>query len=371
LRPADRIAAVLNDLKLQSGSAAAVESASDAQPIIGADAIPDDAGTEPARAPRIVTASEEPLQRGAAQTAAPVAAVPTFAASPAARNTGPVRDTAAQPLKRTVVAAVASDTPQRPAETIAMSTPEATAKQDIAVAMTVPSARTATVEADPGLRVPAERSARDDRIGPDDEPAPTRAVDAAPKAAAAPPASTAQSVPATPATTIVSAVAGDHSVRQLARAVAVQAAQSEGTSAHSLKIQLHPAELGMVTATLRMAGDRISVEIATDRAEAYERLSLDSDTIVKSLRALGLQIDQVTVQPPQLAVSASVRADTDTQTPSGAARDQQFAQAGHSSGGESGSRSGNQASRGNGNDGATAQEASAARENRDARGLFI
>ena len=43
-------------------------------------------------------------------------------------------------------------------------------------------------------------------------------------------------------------------------------------SAQSLKIQLHPAELGMVTATLRFAGEQLSIELQVENHEAYQRL---------------------------------------------------------------------------------------------------
>ncbi|MCB1467694.1 MAG: flagellar hook-length control protein FliK, partial [Rhizobiaceae bacterium] len=89
-------------------------------------------------------------------------------------------------------------------------------------------------------------------------------------------------------------------------AVEVQAPSASGTQ--TLKIQLRPVELGEITAVLRMNGDSITVEISTEKMEAYDRLSTDSDSIVKALRGLGLQIDQVTVQPPQ-AATASAKGD--------------------------------------------------------------
>ena len=77
----------------------------------------------------------------------------------------------------------------------------------------------------------------------------------------------------------------------------------------SLKIQLHPVELGVVTANLKGSGDRLSVELQVENHEAHRRLSADSDTIVKSLRALGYDIDRVTVMQPQAASAGPARSD--------------------------------------------------------------
>ncbi|MBL8577522.1 MAG: flagellar hook-length control protein FliK [Mesorhizobium sp.] len=78
-------------------------------------------------------------------------------------------------------------------------------------------------------------------------------------------------------------------------------ASASPTSAQSLKIQLHPAELGMVTATLRFAGEQLSIELKVENQEAYRRLSADSDVIVNSLRDLGYDIDRVSVVQPSAA----------------------------------------------------------------------
>ncbi|MGB6118814.1 MAG: flagellar hook-length control protein FliK [Mesorhizobium sp.] len=64
----------------------------------------------------------------------------------------------------------------------------------------------------------------------------------------------------------------------------------------SLQIQLKPVELGIVTANLINKGDSISVEIEAQTPQARDHLSIDSDQIVKSLRAVGIEVDQVTVR---------------------------------------------------------------------------
>ncbi|WP_295807360.1 flagellar hook-length control protein FliK [uncultured Nitratireductor sp.] len=69
-----------------------------------------------------------------------------------------------------------------------------------------------------------------------------------------------------------------------------------GRMVQTLKIQLQPAELGMVTARLRIVADQLTVDLQVENAEARQRLSTDSDSIVKALRSLGYEIDRVNVQ---------------------------------------------------------------------------
>ena len=65
----------------------------------------------------------------------------------------------------------------------------------------------------------------------------------------------------------------------------------------------------MVTATLRFVGEQLSIELKVENNEAYQRLSTDSETIVKSLRGLGYDIDRVTVMQPSIAPNAPARPD--------------------------------------------------------------
>jgi chemotaxis protein MotD len=128
------------------------------------------------------------------------------------------------------------------------------------------------------------------------------------------------------------------------------AAQPNLSSAHTLKIQLNPAELGMVTANMRFSGEQLTVEIQVENGDAYRRLSADSETIVKSLRAIGLDVDRVTIQQPQIASQSVVRADSGATASGFAPRDQQsFGSAGS---GGNGHASGGQQSARNNNDGA-------------------
>ena len=65
----------------------------------------------------------------------------------------------------------------------------------------------------------------------------------------------------------------------------------------ALTVQLRPAELGVVSAHLSFNGDSLTVELRPETQEAHNQLSRDSDAIARSLRAIGLEVDQVTVQP--------------------------------------------------------------------------
>jgi chemotaxis protein MotD len=146
-------------------------------------------------------------------------------------------------------------------------------------------------------------------------------------------------------------------------------ASAAPASAQSLKIQLHPAELGMVTATLRFAGEQLSIELQVENHEAYRRLTSDSDTIVSSLRDLGYDIERVTVLQPSLASTPASRSDTGASMPSPQGRAPDQSGSGTTSGGNGGTGGRQPDSGGNaGRNGSN--HPSAARENPES-GLYI
>lgn len=108
----------------------------------------------------------------------------------------------------------------------------------------------------------------------------------------------------------------------------------------SLRIQLQPADLGMVTARLSGTEAQLSIEITVDNAEARHRLASDSDSIVTALRGLGIEVDRITIQQSQPS-SAS--------TPNGSNRGNEFAQSGEGRGerGDQASRQDSERGRGN------------------------
>ena len=85
----------------------------------------------------------------------------------------------------------------------------------------------------------------------------------------------------------------------------------------TLNIQLQPIELGTVTARISGSEGQLSIEITVENAEARQRLTTDSDSIVSALRGMGIEVDRVTVQQSQ--------ANSGTQQNSGG-REDQFAQ---------------------------------------------
>jgi chemotaxis protein MotD len=127
--------------------------------------------------------------------------------------------------------------------------------------------------------------------------------------AAPAPAQAAPSVLSTTATGLVAAIEAEGTWRTAAQDPANSAAP-RGTSApggvNTLRIQLQPVELGMVTARLVASGSQLSIEIQVESNDARQRLANDSEVIVKALRAIGYDIDKVTIQQgPQNGQSAA------------------------------------------------------------------
>ncbi|UVK50838.1 flagellar hook-length control protein FliK [Mesorhizobium sp. AR02] len=153
---------------------------------------------------------------------------------------------------------------------------------------------------------------------------------------------------------VINAVAADGGPQAFSTASAnTQLASSVAVPTHVLKIELHPAELGMVTAHLRLSGEQLSIELKPETHDAYRRLSSDSEAIVKSLRGLGFEVDKVTIMQPSVAVPATTRADATASLTAAPGRDQSSFQPGNSGGGNSGAggqQPGQQSARGNHDD---------------------
>ncbi|MHB2263931.1 flagellar hook-length control protein FliK [Aliihoeflea sp. PC F10.4] len=109
-----------------------------------------------------------------------------------------------------------------------------------------------------------------------------------------------QTVPApalelqTPARTVIAALS--EAAPEPARPVTPTLMQQQASEPmRILRIQLHPLELGMVTAKLSLQGGAMAVELQTETRDAATRLATDSNDIVKALRGLGIEVDRVTV----------------------------------------------------------------------------
>lgn len=84
-------------------------------------------------------------------------------------------------------------------------------------------------------------------------------------------------------------------------------AAATGKVVNTLKIQMNPIELGLVTATLRLHGDALVVQLQVETGEAYRQLSDDQDAIVRALRGQGFAVDQVSVQLSPVDRSANAQ----------------------------------------------------------------
>lgn len=108
---------------------------------------------------------------------------------------------------------------------------------------------------------------------------------------------------------MVSSLSAEAEPSLLARHAAEIGQQASARPAllQTLKIQLQPAELGLVTARFTAQGAEMSLELQVETAEARNRLAGDSDAIVKALRGMGFEIDRVTIQ--QITVSSASTSD--------------------------------------------------------------
>ncbi|SMH52103.1 flagellar hook-length control protein FliK [Mesorhizobium australicum] len=215
---------------------------------------------------------------------------------------------------------------------------------------------------------PAEKEPVRSDSGDDAKPAVSGDVRQADTVRPAPAAVTAVSVqtqptaPAAPAAAVIATVRADASWAAYFR----DTQPGTGAQVNSLKIQLNPLELGNVTAHLQIKDDAVSVELTAETADAQRQLATDADTIAKSLRALGIDVDRVTVQ-------LTARADAQPQTDaSGQPRQQGFAAdggAGNAREQDGGSRREQQ--RQSGDPAASASGPSAASSNRSSSARYI
>ncbi|MBX3579376.1 MAG: flagellar hook-length control protein FliK [Rhizobiaceae bacterium] len=179
--------------------------------------------------------------------------------------------------------------------------------------------------------------------------------------------------PSQNASAIVAAISGDAALRPRVETLAqtlIRMSSANGGAVQTLKVQLNPVELGMVTAQMRFEGEQLSVELQVDNPEAYQRLAVDKETIARSLRALGFEVDQVSVQQPQLTANAATRADIGGGSGGGFNRDNSNFQSWNSSGDNG--RAGNQGSGRERDNGGNRRETSApAGPGNTGSGLYI
>lgn len=106
------------------------------------------------------------------------------------------------------------------------------------------------------------------------------------------------------AAALTSAIKADPTWTQALHDAAGRASPT-ATEVNTLKLQMNPEHLGNMTASLRLKGEELSVEVRVETVEAYRKLSNDQDSIVKALQDQGFSIDQVSIQ-----LSPSARSDS-------------------------------------------------------------
>ncbi|MDO9418247.1 flagellar hook-length control protein FliK [Pararhizobium sp.] len=92
------------------------------------------------------------------------------------------------------------------------------------------------------------------------------------------------------------------------------AADNTSKVVNTLKLQMHPIDLGSVTATLRLTGDALNVDLRVETGEAYRQLSDDQNGILKALKAQGFAVDQLTIVLVQPDTSAQTGQQGDGST---------------------------------------------------------
>ena len=99
-------------------------------------------------------------------------------------------------------------------------------------------------------------------------------------------------------TAVADAIAGEATTQSLQPSAALGQPGSwtqAGKTLNTLKIQLHPIELGLVTATLRLKDDELQVELKVETGDAFRQMRDDQNDLVKALRAQGFAVDQVNI----------------------------------------------------------------------------
>jgi chemotaxis protein MotD len=121
-----------------------------------------------------------------------------------------------------------------------------------------------------------------------------------------------------------------------------------GKVVNTLKIQMNPIDLGLVTAHMRLSGDQLSVDLKVQSAEAYRQLSSDQGKMMDALRAQGYAVDRITVS---MAPAASEAGDKQGQPGFQGQQSQQQSPMSHGQGSEAqAKRQGYSGQQTNGND---------------------
>ena len=102
------------------------------------------------------------------------------------------------------------------------------------------------------------------------------------------------------------------------------AQSSTGKVVNTLKLQMTPIELGMVTATLRLSGEELTVHLTVETRAAHAQLTEDSSGIIDALKSQGFAVDQLTVSITPAAQQDANQPPAADLGPRGQAGDRQF-----------------------------------------------
>ena len=104
---------------------------------------------------------------------------------------------------------------------------------------------------------------------------------------------------------VTAAIAGDkewaHAMQASSSLSNAAELSSTGKVVNTLKIQMNPIDLGLVTATLRLQGDTLNVDLKVETAAAYRQLREDHTKMLESLRSQGYAIDGVSISMAPVA----------------------------------------------------------------------
>ncbi|PDS76896.1 flagellar hook-length control protein FliK [Rhizobium sp. L43] len=98
---------------------------------------------------------------------------------------------------------------------------------------------------------------------------------------------------------------------------------STGKVVNTLKIQMNPLDLGLVTATMRLSGDALNVDLKVETGTAYRQMKEDHGKILEALRSQGYAVDNVTI-----SMAPVERSDAGNQAGSQASQQQSLPQQG-------------------------------------------
>ncbi|MBC2802270.1 flagellar hook-length control protein FliK [Rhizobium ruizarguesonis] len=98
---------------------------------------------------------------------------------------------------------------------------------------------------------------------------------------------------------------------------------STGKVVNTLKIQMNPLDLGLVTATMRLSGDALTVDLKVETGAAYRQMKEDHGKILEALRSQGYAVDNVTI-----SMAPVERSDAGNQAGSQASQQQSLPQQG-------------------------------------------